>query len=88
MRLPLVPYDKAQHVIYGAGLALVLIALGTVAGLPAGLVFAASGLVCIGAAVAKERWDARGHGTPEVADVWASVAGWAGIAAAYLLGRV
>jgi hypothetical protein len=70
--LPTIPYDKALHVAYGAalGLAGALIAHALQQPMWAG----ALGLA-VAFGVAKEVRDRMGHGTPDVLDALATVAG-------------
>lgn len=72
--LPLIPQDKANHIVYGAVIFAAAYALFTFAGLPALPI--AAGMVVI-AAVAKEMWD-RAHKethTPDPLDALATIAG-------------
>lgn len=78
MKLPQLPADKANHVVYGA----VIAALGAVAVSP--LVGAA---LCAGFAVAKEVADrVTNNGTPEFADAMATVAGGAVVVVPHFVG--
>lgn len=67
-RLPQIPQDKANHFVYGAILALAAMALSSPEMAAAAVVIAAVG---------KELLDLAGHGTPEVLDAVATVAGGA-----------
>lgn len=64
MSLPLIPIDKANHIVYGAVIFAAAYALFTFAGLPALPI--AAGMVVI-AAVAKEVWD-RAHKETHTSD--------------------
>jgi hypothetical protein len=66
--LPLIPIDKANHVVYGAVLFIALMPV-------AGVAWAAGAVVV--AAAAKELRDATGRGTPEWMDFLATIAGGA-----------
>lgn len=74
MSLPLIPQDKANHIVYGSVIFAAAYALFSFAGLPALPI--AAGMVVI-AAVAKEVWD-RAHKethTPDPVDALATIAG-------------
>lgn len=57
--------DKITHALAGAVIAAALLPLGVTPAL----------LAIVIAAVGKELWDAQGHGTPDVYDAMATVAG-------------
>lgn len=57
--------DKITHALAGAAIAAALLPLGVTPAL----------LAIVIAAVGKELWDAQGHGTPDVYDAMATVAG-------------
>ena len=59
--------DKITHALAGAAIAAALLPLGVTPAL----------LAIVIAAVGKELWDAQGHGTPDVYDAMATVAGGA-----------
>jgi len=61
--------DKLLHLLVGIAIAAVLYPLG---------IYVALGAVVV-AAVGKELWDARGHGTPEVLDAVATCVGGFGL---------
>lgn len=76
MSLPLIPQDKANHIVYGSVIFAAAYALFSFAGLPALPI--AAGIVVI-AAVAKELWD-RAHKethTPDPLDALATIGGGA-----------
>lgn len=57
--------EKITHALAGAAIAAALLPLGVTPAL----------LAIVIAAVGKELWDAQGHGTPDVYDAMATVAG-------------
>lgn len=59
--------DKVAHTLAGAAIAAALLPLGVIPAL----------LAVVIAAVGKEVWDARGHGTPDKWDAIATIAGGA-----------
>lgn len=63
------PTDKLLHLLVGIAIAAVLYPLD---------IYVTLGAVVV-AAVGKELWDARGHGTPEVLDAVATMVGGAGL---------
>ena len=60
-----IPIDKIAHTLAGAAIAAALLPWGVIPAL----------LAVIVAAVGKELWDAKGHGTPDRIDALATVIG-------------
>ncbi len=70
------PKDKLLH-----------LAAGALTGLSAFLIGWYGLLVVLGVGVAKELWDASGHGTPDTLDAVATFCGGAVVVAIIMLGR-
>lgn len=63
----MIALDKITHTLAGAAIAAALLPWGVIPAM----------LAVVIAAVGKEVWDAQGHGTPDVYDALATVAGGA-----------
>lgn len=82
--LPIIPHDKALHVIYGGVIALITLVVASAVSLAVPALWALGASVIIGAA--KEVYDRKsGKGNPEYGDFYATGIGGLAIALAGLL---
>jgi hypothetical protein len=75
MNLPMLPADKANHVVYGAAITLVGLVINPVVG----------AALCVLLAVGKEVYDRKHGGTVDPMDVVATAAGGVAVIVASLL---
>jgi hypothetical protein len=84
MTLPVIPQDKANHALYGALLALAVLALCTVLGIQPAALYALGAAVIAGAGkevvdrLENLRAEKRGEPPPHGVELWDALATWAG----------